>query len=352
MVQDETMFDEIPFLTEEGSMFFVCADSEAETRLGECLSQFHDRNDCSHFHIVDLKAILKGMGKEMVSYLFPGIDSSEDIYRSICDWILKNQCAKEQKPRLALVRVEEDEQLFTPLDCNHVLESLMTVLGTPKGHHCLKKESIDSHMPDSVRFHIADSHVIGSLANHMLEDASLVEPEPLIELDPDPKTQAILDAIERLNDEYGISLEQIQSILAQLGKAKLSRLRVDLNGKITLVDYGNREIDLDTLSKALYILFLKHPEGISYKCLSDYRDELYKIYSRITNKGSKQEIISTVAHLTNPFNTNQVCIHVARIKKAFLDIMGDSTAESYYIKGRQGYPKSISLDRGLVEIDF
>jgi hypothetical protein len=38
------------------------------------------------------------------------------------------------------------------------------------------------------------------------------------------------------------------------------------------------EIKMEPLTKAVYLLFLNHPEGILFKHLPDYRQELANIY--------------------------------------------------------------------------
>lgn len=43
-------------------------------------------------------------------------------------------------------------------------------------------------------------------------------------------------------------------------------------GRILLPDYGDREIKMTPLAKAVYLLFLRHPMGIKFKCLPDHRN--------------------------------------------------------------------------------
>lgn len=54
----------------------------------------------------------------------------------------------------------------------------------------------------------------------------------------------------------------------------LSRLYITREFRIFLVDYNNLEIKMPVLPKAVFILFLRHPEGIRFKELADYYPEL------------------------------------------------------------------------------
>ena len=51
---------------------------------------------------------------------------------------------------------------------------------------------------------------------------------------------------------------------------RLSRLVVTKDYRIVLPDYQNMEIKMEPLVKAVYLLFLKHPEGILFKQLSEH----------------------------------------------------------------------------------
>lgn len=50
------------------------------------------------------------------------------------------------------------------------------------------------------------------------------------------------------------------------------------NYDIILPYYNDLHIKMEPLVKAVFILFLRHEEGIVFKCLSDYRDELKDIH--------------------------------------------------------------------------
>ena len=104
---------------------------------------------------------------------------------------------------------------------------------------------------------------------------------------------------------------------------------------------------MEPLVKAVYLLFLKHPEGIMFKCLPDYRRELTEIYVKLKPYGLSDRVVQSIEDVTNPLlnSINEKC---ARIRKAFVNAMGSKTAETYIIKGMRGGIKKIALPRDLV----
>ena len=127
-----------------------------------------------------------------------------------------------------------------------------------------------------------------------------------------------------------------------------SRLMVTKDLKILLVDLDNQELKMPPIMKALYLLFLKHEEGIEFKRLSEYRDELLQIYKRFKiHTQAKKRIVRSIDDITDPLN-NSVCEKVAKIKKAILSVLDERTAQFYVIQGKQGEKKFISLPRELV----
>ena len=104
---------------------------------------------------------------------------------------------------------------------------------------------------------------------------------------------------------------------------------------------------MEPLVKAVFLLFLKHPEGIVFKDLPDYRKELTYLYDKVRPWGLTDRTLQSIEDVTNPLlnSINEKC---ARIKKVFLSVMEADMAEHYYIKGTRGEPKGIDLPRELV----
>lgn len=145
--------------------------------------------------------------------------------------------------------------------------------------------------------------------------------------------------------EYGISEAEIVSSLHG-GSQPLTQLIISRNYRIYLGD-ERREVHLEPLLKSVYLLFLKHQEGISFKDLPDYREELAQIYNKVKPWGLTERALRSIEDVTNPMlnSINEKC---ARIRKVFIDMLNSSLAEQYYIKGSRGKVKKIVLPRDLV----
>ena len=121
----------------------------------------------------------------------------------------------------------------------------------------------------------------------------------------------------------------LEELRIEAARAKLSRLQITKDYRFFLVDYNYKEVELQPVHKAVYLLFLAHPEGIEFKKLGNYREELTRYYMATAKLMDKEKIIEGVDHLVNPLDNaiNEKC---SRIKKVFLDMM-DEYAASYYI---------------------
>lgn len=120
----------------------------------------------------------------------------------------------------------------------------------------------------------------------------------------------------------------LEELRIEAAKAKLSRLIITDDYRFILADY-QKEIELQPVHKAVYLLFLAHPEGIEFKRLADYREELTKYYTATAKGLDSDKIMEGVDHLVNPLDNaiNEKC---SRIKKTILSMMDEYTA-SYYI---------------------
>ena len=129
-----------------------------------------------------------------------------------------------------------------------------------------------------------------------------------------------------------IGVSVLEELRIEAAKSRLSRLLITKDYKIILVDYNNKEVEMTPVHKAVYLLFLNHPEGIEFKKLSEYRDELLGYYMATAKLMDKQTITESVDMLVNPLN-NSINEKCSRIKSIFLNMMDQYTANYYIISG-------------------
>ena len=137
-------------------------------------------------------------------------------------------------------------------------------------------------------------------------------------------------------------------------EVKLSRIVIRKDYSIILPDYNDMEITMTPLVKAVFLLFLKHPEGIMFKKLSDHRRELSALYDDIKGYADSsrktfgiRRYSENIINVTDPLN-NSINEKCTRIKEAFLMKFHESMAQHYFITGKRGEPKRITLPRELV----
>ena len=129
-----------------------------------------------------------------------------------------------------------------------------------------------------------------------------------------------------------IGVSVLEELRIEAAKSRLSRLLVTKDYRIILVDYGNKEVEMTPVHKAVYLLFLNHPEGIEFKKLCEYRNELLGYYMATAKLMDKQTIAESVDMLVDPLN-NSIKEKCSRIKSIFLNIMDLYTANYYIISG-------------------
>lgn len=242
----------------------------------------------------DLQGLLEQLTPDLIQYMFPGLDSLPDAA------VMASRISRKRRRRI--------ESTY-----NRTFHS-----------------SFELEIPESVVF----SDFIEEPDFDGFNDQQL-----------NPRTQAIIAAWEKIEEEYGITIEELEAILAY--KVKLSPLDITQSGKIILSGYYGKEVKMDNLSKAVYFYFLKHPKGTRLKELQDHEEEILEYYLGITGRDNLEEIRKSVHNLLDPYG-NRLNESISRIKKSFRDILEDRIASFYYITGKSGGVRKIVLDRDLV----
>ena len=140
-----------------------------------------------------------------------------------------------------------------------------------------------------------------------------------------------------------------KSVEETTGKKMLdtqTKIVVDKKFNITVNDSEGKvigEVKMPTLSKILYFTYLRHPEGIAIKELSDYRDELIEFYKQVAYKQINLQSIDSLVDSTK----NSANEKISRIKKAFETALGQYQCDisSMIPTGSKGERYIISFNR-------
>jgi len=153
--------------------------------------------------------------------------------------------------------------------------------------------------------------------------------------------------------EFNIPTDSsMRTLIADLRDANVdapSSILITSTGKIILKEF-KKEIELTPLQKTVFIFFLLKQDGIMFKDLPKYKNDLFNIYSKISNRTSMHTIQKSVAELANPYS-NSMSEKCSRIREAFMKCMDERLANHYCINGARNNPKRIQLDRSLVEFE-
>lgn len=298
------------------------------------------------FHIIYLPLLLKRLKKkEIIQYRAPYLSNEElediDVGN---DFLLQyiEDAADKNNIKQGFIRTEDvyrdsdgKEKVtnrFYPISSNGT-ESVGDQL------HRIGKQIFEEQSHERKRIESFDDW--GDSDN---EGDHLAEPEYTGVDDTEDLIEEVREKIAKLR-QRGIS----QYILEQLIHVddKLSRIVITKDYRIVLPDYQNMEIKMEPINKAVYLLFLRHPEGIIFKHLPDYRNELANIYEKIKPSGLNEKAIRSIEDVTNP-SLNSINEKCARIRGAFISMFDENLAKHYYIVGGRGEAKKIKLPNDMV----
>lgn len=156
--------------------------------------------------------------------------------------------------------------------------------------------------------------------------------------------EEVRDKIRKLKS-YGIEEIDIESVLYE--KEEMPQLIITEKYEVIMVGKHQITIDMEPLVKALYLLFLLHPEGIIFKCLPDYKKELTTLYLQLKPSGLTEKVRKSISDITDPTH-NSINEKCARIRKAFSEVLPKNIAKHYYISGKRGMTKKIDIERSNV----
>jgi hypothetical protein len=130
--------------------------------------------------------------------------------------------------------------------------------------------------------------------------------------------------------------------------------------KIYLVDYRNLKVNLEPLQTAVYLLFLRHENGINVsesftkldgRMLTPIHQELVNIYCELTG-GDPNVIGDSKVQSIRSRDAEEIRRDISLIKKKFISMLGVQLGQKYIIE--QDFDTNnhiLRLDRGLVSYE-
>ena len=116
---------------------------------------------------------------------------------------------------------------------------------------------------------------------------------------------------------------------------------------IFLTDLGDLQINLNPKERALYLLYLNHPEGIRRSHLIDHREELRSYYGQLSSHPSN-DLIDLAANRLVDVTDNNMNEVMARIRSKFKHAVGEEQAKDYSITSTPEGTHRILFDRELL----
>lgn len=356
---DQIITRRIPFLKAGTILYVAGADSTGQDEyIAEHESGIRDMFSRIGFRFIHLPYLLESIPGPVRDYLFPLQEGIElpAVFGHIRESAhLGNRAGLLYKSgRFTFFR---DLPEGTPDSYLSILEGLVSVLDKSRNIRFRKTEPSILKSKSPLVFKKTTSRSTRSEVDEVwgdglfeLNEEAFSEAEkipcPATVAEPplDEQTAAILEDIDKITEKFGISIEELAVLIGY--RVKLSHLHISRSGRILLSDFG-KEVRMNQLSKALYFLFLRHPEGIRFKEVADHRAELLDIYLGITGREEQDEIERTIDKLIDPFG-NEMNVCQSRIKAAFRNEVSDLVARFYCLEGRSGEKKKVPLDRDFV----
>lgn len=149
---------------------------------------------------------------------------------------------------------------------------------------------------------------------------------------------ALMVMVQERLKRLGVGVERL---------AEPVELFIDKNYNIRMGEADGQILQLRPLVKTLFILFLRHPEGILLKHRDDYRTELEEIYSTINPNTFMEDVKARVARLVD-LEDNSFSEKASVLNARLEELLPEGIAGDYQIQGYNGCPRKIRLNPLLV----
>ncbi len=155
----------------------------------------------------------------------------------------------------------------------------------------------------------------------------------------------ILQIIEEASQDGTIEIifaDDIRKYIDLLQQEGLSPLVIDSALQIRLPLY-ELILELPPLAKALYLLYVRHPEGLYRKQIADCKEELEALYA-LTSQCTDTEKIKCTINLLTDFSRKNLDKQMSLINRTFRQALGDK-AVHYLPSGARSQLRQLDFTR-------
>jgi len=175
---------------------------------------------------------------------------------------------------------------------------------------------------------------------YLLEEGKVLE---------DPAVDYLADHVDEMDAAALMeAMKLLKDRLLRLEASGGERIRITRDHRILLPDRFDLEIRMRPLVKTVFLLFLRHPEGIRYGDLHGYREEMLGLYMALSGRSDREEMERSIDRLVDP-KDNSIHEKASNLAAALSRYFGPDRLPAYTLSGKAGSPKRICLDRNLVE---
>lgn len=153
---------------------------------------------------------------------------------------------------------------------------------------------------------------------------------------------ALMEKVQERLRLMGVSAPAPEAMPSPMSAAPVE-LYIDRHYSIRMDAPDGPALPLRPLVKALFILFLRHPEGILLKERDRYRQELEEIYAVICPNAAIEDVRARVGRLVN-LQDNSFSEKASVLNARLEELLPAGTAEDYKIQGYNGHPRRIPID--------
>lgn len=345
---------------------------EIEQRLHQDIGGFF----CYKFEIISFAMLQNPIWREAIGKLHPELP--EDVKKQVYKEGMKvynpaNQTDFEINFLARIAPTQEDTYEFYTLDISQmdekyidkVLAKYLKELNYLNFLALTQKDSWRNYTIQSKSISLSEWLPVGLLANAVAAMAvpmggiASVPLQELANLHIDPKLRELAHRIDLQIKEYqrdngvNVLLENIyEDFLRSFSKLEineLSSLVIDNSYSICLKEY-NKKIKMHTFPKAVYIFFLRHPDGIYLKDISDYGEELHRIYRTIMRYDWNEDVTRAKIDSLVDVSSGILNQYICRIAESFRNEVSSELARNYIISGKRNELRRIPLEKSKITL--